>query len=108
MASHSSQRYILVAGGAGFIGSHLCERLLAEGRQVICLDNLYTGCEDNSSTTMVSSGYSYIQHGHVAIGKCSIELPKYGKVKVVLNVIIEMGNLAGHYFGSRSITIYQN
>lgn len=106
MESHFSQRNILVAGGAGFIGSHLCERLLREGRQVICLDNLYTGFEDNSSTTMVSSGYSYIQQGHLALGKCSIELPQYGKVKVVLKVIIDPGNLAGHYLGGRNITLF--
>ena len=38
---------ILVTGGAGFIGSHLCERLLAEGHDVICLDNFFTGSKDN-------------------------------------------------------------
>ena len=39
----------LVAGGAGFIGSHLCERLLNEGNEIYCLDNLYTGREENIS-----------------------------------------------------------
>ncbi|MGA8002448.1 MAG: NAD-dependent epimerase/dehydratase family protein, partial [Pseudolabrys sp.] len=39
---HLEQR-ILVTGGSGFLGSHLCERLLAEGAQVICLDNFFTG-----------------------------------------------------------------
>lgn len=38
---------ILVTGGAGFIGSHLCERLVSEGNVVICLDNFYTGSKEN-------------------------------------------------------------
>ena len=37
----------LVTGGAGFIGSHLCERLLALGHDVLCVDNLYTGSREN-------------------------------------------------------------
>lgn len=39
---------ILITGGAGFIGSNLCERLLYEGNEVICLDNLYSGSRKNS------------------------------------------------------------
>ena len=38
---------ILVTGGAGFIGSHLCERLVMEGNDVICVDNYFTGSKDN-------------------------------------------------------------
>jgi UDP-glucuronate decarboxylase len=38
---------ILVTGGAGFIGSHLCERLLADGHDVLCVDNFYTGSKQN-------------------------------------------------------------
>ena len=38
---------ILITGGAGFIGSHLCERLINEGHDVICLDNYFTGSKDN-------------------------------------------------------------
>ena len=38
---------ILVTGGAGFLGSHLCERLLAQGHEVLCVDNLFTGTKRN-------------------------------------------------------------
>ena len=43
----SSQKRILVTGGAGFLGSHLIDRLLAEGHEVICVDNLFTGTKRN-------------------------------------------------------------
>ncbi|MBM3184448.1 MAG: NAD-dependent epimerase/dehydratase family protein, partial [Chlamydiae bacterium] len=38
---------ILVVGGGGFLGSHLCERLLKEGNEVLCVDNFYTGMREN-------------------------------------------------------------
>ena len=38
---------VLVTGGAGFVGSHLCDRLIADGHHVICLDNLFTGSKKN-------------------------------------------------------------
>ena len=43
----NASKRILVTGGAGFLGSHLIDRLLARGDSVICVDNLYTGTEDN-------------------------------------------------------------
>ena len=45
-ATHLEKR-ILVTGGAGFLGSHLCDRLIAEGAQVLCLDNFFTGTRKN-------------------------------------------------------------
>ena len=41
------RKRILITGGAGFLGSHLCERLLREGNDVLCVDNLYTGSKRN-------------------------------------------------------------
>lgn len=53
---------ILVAGGAGFIGSHLCERLLAEGHHVLCIDNLVTGRLANISPFLDHSRFELIEH----------------------------------------------
>ena len=53
---------ILVTGGAGFIGSHLCERLLGEGHDVICLDNFFTGSKDNIIHLMDNHRFEVIRH----------------------------------------------
>ena len=53
---------ILVTGGAGFIGSHLCKRLLAEGNDVICLDNYFTGSEDNLLSLIGNPHFEVIRH----------------------------------------------
>jgi dTDP-glucose 4,6-dehydratase len=52
----------VITGGAGFIGSHLCERFLAEGDQVICVDNLITGSESNIAHLLDNPNFSYLKH----------------------------------------------
>jgi len=52
---------VLVTGGAGFIGSHLCERFLAEGDEVICMDNLITGSADNVAPLFADRRFTFIQ-----------------------------------------------
>jgi len=52
---------ILITGGAGFIGSHLCEKFLAEGNEVICMDNLLTGAADNIAHLFADRRFSFIQ-----------------------------------------------
>lgn len=53
---------ILVTGGAGFLGSHLCERLLHDGNDVICVDNLYTGSKNNIRHLMANPYFEFIRH----------------------------------------------
>src|SRR5688572_2426174 len=53
---------ILITGGAGFIGSHLCERLLREGNEVICLDNFFTGRKENIYHLMDDRRFELIRH----------------------------------------------
>ena len=56
------QKTAVVTGGAGFLGSHLCDRLLAEGMRVICIDNLLTGNLDNISHIFGNNDFSFIKH----------------------------------------------
>jgi len=53
---------VLVTGGAGFIGSHLCERLLNEDHKVICLDNLFTGSLDNIESLINDNNFEFVNH----------------------------------------------
>ena len=61
MTSRSSET-ALVAGGAGFVGSHLCEALIGQGLRVVCLDNLQTGTMDNLAGLLREPRFSFIEH----------------------------------------------
>jgi len=56
------QKRILVTGGAGFLGSHLCDRLVAEGNDVICLDNFFTGTKGNILHLLGNPNFEFIRH----------------------------------------------
>lgn len=60
--SYDRPKRILVTGGAGFIGSHLCERLLKDGHEVICLDNFFTGRKENIAHLLGNPRFELIRH----------------------------------------------
>lgn len=68
----------LVTGGAGFLGSHLCDRLIAEGQEVICVDNLYTGNRDNIRHLLGGKYFEFIRH--------DIGFPLYLEVDRIYNL----------------------
>jgi UDP-glucuronate decarboxylase len=57
-----SRQRVLITGGAGFLGSHLCDRVLASGAEVICLDNFFTGSKDNIVHLLQNSNFELIRH----------------------------------------------
>ncbi|HET9411720.1 MAG TPA: UDP-glucuronic acid decarboxylase family protein [Candidatus Saccharimonadales bacterium] len=70
-------RKVLVAGGAGFLGSHLCERLLASGDHVVCVDNLATGRQKNVAHLIGKPGFTFIEHDIVQPLPASITDQKF-------------------------------
>ena len=69
---------ILVTGGAGFLGSHLCERLLADGNEVICVDNFFTGSKRNIDHLMSNPNFESIRH--------DVIFPLYVEVDQIYNL----------------------
>lgn len=69
---------ILITGGAGFIGSHLCERLLKEGNDVICLDNYFTGSKDNVRHLLDNHNFELVRHDLIE--------PYYAEVDEIYNL----------------------
>jgi UDP-glucuronate decarboxylase len=58
----SNRKRILITGGAGFLGSHLCDRLLGEGNDVLCVDNFYSGTKDNVAHLMGNPHFELMRH----------------------------------------------
>src|ERR1700744_737581 len=59
---YTQKRTILVTGGAGFLGSHLCEKLLGQGANVICADNFFTGSRQNIEHLLDPKRFELIRH----------------------------------------------
>jgi len=74
----SNMKKILVTGGAGFIGSHLCKRLLDEGNEVLCVDNFFTGNKNNISEFLDNKRFELLRH--------DITFPLYVEVDEIYNL----------------------
>jgi UDP-glucuronate decarboxylase len=73
-----TRKKILVTGGAGFLGSHLCTRLLKEGNEIICVDNFYTGSKRNIRSLVDDPDFEFIRH--------DITFPLYIEVDEIYNL----------------------
>ena len=72
------RKKILITGGAGFIGSHLCKRLIDDGNEVLCLDNYFTGNKKNILSLMKNPYFEFIRH--------DVMMPYYTEVQDVYNL----------------------
>ncbi len=72
------RKKILVTGGAGFLGSHLCERLLEQGHDVICMDNLFTGNKENIRHLIKDPYFEFVRH--------DVTMPVYAEVDQIYNL----------------------
>jgi UDP-glucuronate decarboxylase len=74
----SNRKRVLVTGGAGFLGTHLCERLLAEGNDVLCVDNFYSGTKDNITHLIGQPHFELVRH--------DVTFPLYVEVDEIFNL----------------------
>ncbi|MCB1772763.1 MAG: SDR family oxidoreductase [Gammaproteobacteria bacterium] len=78
MRNYSTTKRVLVTGGAGFLGSHLCDRLIADGCDVLCLDNLYTGAKQNIEHLLGHPRFEFMRH--------DVTFPLYVEVDEIYNL----------------------
>jgi len=78
MRNYEARKRILVTGGAGFLGSHLCDRLLARGDEVVCADNLFTGSKRNIEHLHGNPRFEFIRH--------DVTFPLYLEVDEIYNL----------------------
>ncbi|MCZ4260837.1 SDR family oxidoreductase [Limimaricola sp. G21655-S1] len=75
---YNSRKRILVTGGAGFLGSHLCDRLLESGAEVLCVDNLFTGTKRNIEHLLTHPRFEFMRH--------DVTIPLYVEVDEIYNL----------------------
>ena len=74
----SNRKRVMVTGGAGFLGSHLCERLLKDGCDVLCVDNFYSGTKDNVAALMGNPHFELMRH--------DVTFPLYVEIDEIYNL----------------------
>ncbi len=72
------RKRVLITGGAGFLGSHLCERVLADGHEVVCMDNYFTGRKQNIMHLMGNPAFELMRH--------DVTFPVYLEVDQIYNL----------------------
>jgi UDP-glucuronate decarboxylase len=75
---YATRKRVMVTGGAGFIGSHLCERLLANGNDVLCVDNFFTGTKENVAPLLTNPNFELLRH--------DVTFPLYVEVDEIYNL----------------------
>ena len=75
---YNVKKKVMVTGGAGFLGSHLCEALLARGCEVLCVDNLFTGSRDNIKHLVTEQNFEFLRH--------DVTFPLYVEVDEIFNL----------------------
>lgn len=78
MRNYNSRQRILVTGGAGFLGSHLCDRLIEQGHEVLCVDNLFTGAKQNIEHLLDHPHFEFVRH--------DVTFPLYVEVDQIYNL----------------------
>jgi len=78
MRAYNEIRRIMVTGGAGFLGSHLCDRLIAEGNDVMCVDNLFTGTKANITHLLGHPRFEFLRH--------DVTMPLFVEVDEIFNL----------------------
>ena len=74
----SPRKKVLITGGAGFVGSHLCDRLVEDGHEVLCVDNFFTGSRDNILELIDQPHFELLRH--------DVTFPLYVEVDEIYNL----------------------
>lgn len=95
LPNNYKMKRILVTGGAGFVGSHLCEKLLADGNEVVSLDNYFTGSKQNIKHLLDNHNFEAIRH--------DITMPVYIEVDEIYNLACPASPVHYQYNGIKTI-----